>query len=493
MPDAHDLGLMIDSHIPIVVVESREETRALDMMTRLAIARKLTMYGWTVTDGLRRMGFGFDLEQDDNQADPDAVLAHIKKDRSPSLFVLCDFHPYMDDEPKRIRLLKDIAQNHSRVAHTVILLSHQVKIPPEIAHLAARMELTLPTEQQLLALVREEARKWSEANNNQRVSTDSNTLQQLVNNLRGLTLTEARRLARGAIVDDGAITADDLPDINKAKFALMDMDGVLSFEYDTAKFGDVGGLNNLKEWLETRRNAFRKVDEQTLDSPKGIMLLGVQGGGKSLAAKAVAGLWGLPLLRLDFGTLYNKFFGETERNLRQALRQAELMSPCVLWIDEIEKGLGQGSNDQGVSQRVLGTLLTWMAENQHPVFMVATANDIKALPPELMRKGRMDEIFFVDLPDHKVRQVIFRIHLQKRDLPLDSFNLPALASLSDGFSGAEIEQAVVAALYTASGRNVEPSQALLAAEIEQTQPLSVVMSEKVGALRHWAKGRTVPA
>ncbi|HEY5720364.1 MAG TPA: AAA family ATPase, partial [Gammaproteobacteria bacterium] len=221
-------------------------------------------------------------------------------------------------------------------------------------------------------------------------------------------------------------------------------------------------------------------------------LLGVQGAGKSLAAKSVAGAWQVPLLRLDFATLYNKYYGETERNLREALHSAGQMAPCVLWMDEIEKGLAADS-DGGPSRRILGTLLTWMAERAARVFMVATANDIAALPPELMRKGRFDEVFFVDLPDAAVRAVIFRIHLRKRGLDADAFDLDGLAAASAGFSGAEVEQAVVSALYAAHAERREPATADLLGELGRTRPLSVLMAEQVDALRAWAAERTVPA
>ena len=223
------------------------------------------------------------------------------------------------------------------------------------------------------------------------------------------------------------------------------------------------------------------------------MLLGVQGCGKSLAAKAVAGAWGAPLLRLDFGTLYNKYHGETERNLSESLRQAEAMAPCVLWIDEIEKGVSTDSSDSGVSRRLLGSLLTWMAENSSRVFIVATANDIEALPPELLRKGRVDEIFFVDLPDKVTRSRIFDIHLRKRDVSTDAVNLNACAASCDGFSGAEIEQAIVSALYSAHARGDSVTTDLLLEEIQRTRPLSVVMAERIDKLRAWARERTVPA
>ena len=223
------------------------------------------------------------------------------------------------------------------------------------------------------------------------------------------------------------------------------------------------------------------------------MLVGVQGGGKSLAAKSVAGLWGLPLLRLDMGAIYNKFFGESERNVREALAMAETMSPCVLWIDEIEKGISVGDNDGGTSRRVLGTLLTWMAENTSKVFMVATANDIERLPPELIRKGRIDELFFVDLPDEAVRADIFGIHLAKRGLDAGQFDLQQLAQASEGFSGAEIEQAVVSAVYANAAGDGRLSSVHILNAISRTAPLSVVMAEKLQALRLWAQDRAVRA
>jgi len=325
-----------------------------------------------------------------------------------------------------------------------------------------------------------------------RVKTDNLTLKKLVCNVQGMSASDVRRLVRSAIWNDGALTEADLPRINKTKFALLDMEGIMSFEQKTENFSQVGGLHNLKRWLMTRRDAFTNDDSQ-LDRPKGILLLGVQGGGKSLAAKAVAGLWGIALLRLDIGALYNKFHGETERNLREALKLADAMSPCVLWIDEIEKGMSQGSNDNGTSQRLLGTLLTWMAERRTRVFIVTTSNDISQLPPELIRKGRLDEIFFVDLPDADVREDIFRIHLGKRNCLVEQFDLDTLATASEGFSGSEIEQVIVAALYHAASIGAPLDTDVLLKEIAATSPLSVVMAEQISHLRQWAADRTIPA
>lgn len=487
--DSHDLQLLLASHVPLVVIETHEETRVVDMIRGMSLKLGRPLFQWSVAEGLRRLEFNAAPQR--HAADPTELLRQIKAVNQGGIYLLADFHPYLS-EPLHVRLLKEIALNHGMVPHTIVLISHALEVPPELRMLAARFDLKLPDRDTLERIVKEEAAIWAKMPGNERVSTDRRSLDLLIQNLMGLTVSDARRLARGAIRDDGAITESDIPRVMSAKFQLLDQSTGIAFEYDTAQFADVGGLANLKRWLERRRSAFIKP-EPGFDSPKGILLVGVQGAGKSLAAKAVAGLWQLPLLRLDVGSVYNKFFGESERNLREAIKIAETMAPCVLWIDEIEKALAQGDNDGGVSSRILGTVLTWLAENKAPVFVVATANAIDRLPPELVRKGRLDEIFFVDLPDSDVRQQIFAIHLRKRDADPAQFDLAALAAASDGFSGAEIEQAVVSALYLAREQQQPLATGHLLAEIRQTRPLSVVMAENINALRHWARERTVPA
>ncbi len=489
--DIHDLGLVLDSRVRLIVVESWDEPRVLETLSGLAVRRGLGLYLWSVTEGVQRLGFGGEPLGEGDSREPEVALRLVKADPHANLYVFCDLHPFLGDNPRLVRLLKEVAMAAGQPGPTLVLVSHALKLPAELQRLAARFSLALPGEDELLAIVREEAQRWSERNQGARVRTDNRTLQQLVKNLRGLAHAEARLLARNVICNDGAITQDDLPELNRARLQVLDMDGVLGFEYETARFADVGGLDNLKRWLGERRDAFFAA--AAADRPRGVLLVGVQGGGKSLAAKAVAGLWGLPLLRLDFACLYNKYFGETERNLREALKMAEQMAPCVLWMDEIEKGLASGEHDGGVSQRVLGTLLTWMAERRAPVFLVATANAIHRLPPELVRKGRFDELFFVDLPAEAARAEIFRIHLARRELAPEQFDLALLAAASTGFSGAEIEQAVVSALYAAQARQCAVDQALLLATLQQTAPLSVVMAEELAALRAWAAERTVRA
>ncbi|MCA6065490.1 AAA family ATPase [Thalassolituus marinus] len=492
MQDLHDLGVLLDRQVPLLVVESHEEARALELFTRLAIRRGMALQQWTLTDGLRRLGFGEDVKAGVSTREAADALRYIRDRDDGGLFIFCDLHPFLDD-PLIIRLLKDIALQHEGHGKTIALLSYRISVPPELQRQAALFSLNLPDEKQLMALVKEEAARFARSSG-QKVRSDNPTLQQLVSNLRGLTFSDARRLVRGAIVDDGAITQDDVPEVAKAKMSLLALESAVSFEYDTARFGDVAGLNNLKQWLSQRQQAFMSAGKGM--RPRGMMLFGVQGSGKSLAAKAVAGSWGLPLLRLDFGSLYNKFFGETERNLREALKLAETMSPCVLWIDEIEKGLGQDSNDAGVSQRILGTLLTWLAEHDAQVFVVATANNIHQLPPELLRKGRLDELFFVDLPQQDIRREILSLHMRRRGLDPQRFDLEQLAQASEGFSGAELEQAVVSAWHAASAQQDGREQldtAVVLGEIHKTRPLSVVMAEPLQALRDWAAERAVAA
>ncbi len=490
MAETKDLGMILDARIPIVVIESPDERRVLALLLRFAMQRQLGFYEWRSTRGLERGGFGANVEAGADLTDPEALLAHIVGTPGPALYALCDFHPFLRDEPKNIRYLKDIALDHETLGNTLVFLSHELSVPAELGRLTAKFDLHLPSDEELMALVRSQAKDWAAQNAGQKVRTDNDTLKKLIANLRGVSHADAKVLVRHAIYGDGAITESDLPEVNRLKFELLDSEGVLRFEYDTEDFSQVAGLENLKGWLELRRDAFVSAND---DRPKGVMLLGVQGGGKSLAAKAVAGFWGLPLLRLDFGTLYNKFFGETERNLRNSLKQAELMAPCVLWMDEIEKGLATGQTDNATSKRVLSTLLTWMAENDRPVFIVATSNDISELPPELVRKGRLDEVFFVDLPDEPVRAEIFRIHLKKRAIDPESFDLAALARTAEGFTGAEIEEAVVAARYLASSRGDALTPEDVMAALNRTYPMSVMRAESISALRAWAEDRTVKA
>ncbi|MDH3977902.1 MAG: AAA family ATPase [Gammaproteobacteria bacterium] len=492
MDNRHDLNVILSSRVPLVVVETLDEARFLNMLSDLMHGAfggtQRPLFRWSVTEGLRRIDR--DMAAQSHNAEPGKVLKHIHSVTAPGIYVLLDFHPYLAD-PVNVRLLKDIAVESPDGARTVVLVSHELKMPAELERLSARFEMSLPDDNERAMIVNQAIKSWN-TKNKDAAEIDPQAQALLITNLSGLTRSDAERLAHGAVFADGAITASDLPEVMQAKYELLNRKGALSFEYETTQFADVGGLNSLKRWLQQRSAAFLG-DIKGLEPPKGMILIGVQGCGKSLAAKAAAGIMEVPLLRLDFGTLYNKYHGETEKNLRESLRQAELMSPCVLWIDEIEKGLAPDSGDNGLSRRILGTFLTWMSEKSASVFVVATANDISALPPELIRKGRFDEIFFVDLPDVRTRASIFYIHLKRRNYEPKQFDLTALTQSSDGFSGAEIEQAIVAALYTANANQQSLATDHIAEELQRTRPLSVVMHEKIAALRDWASTRTVAA
>ena len=493
MDRQHDLELILRSRTPMVAIETRDESRLLALLKSITIARAsdgyLPLFRWTVTDGLQRLDIS--LEPQLHNSDPDEVLRHIRAVTKPGIYVLLDFHPYLED-PVNIRLLKDICIRFSEVTRHLVLVGHTVKLPKELESFSARFDMALPTVGERKKIIKRVAAEWSLENPGSQVQADPKAYQLLIQNLSGLTDADTEKLARNAIFFDGAITKSDLPGVMQAKYELLNRGGVLRFEYDTAKFSDVGGLSKLKDWLAIRTSAFVKDDGAPhLDPPKGVLLIGVQGCGKSLAAKATAGIFGVPLLHLDFATLYNKYHGETERNLRESLKTADVMAPCVLWIDEIEKGLAGRGGETGTSQRVLGSFLGWMAEKGREVFVVATANDISALPPELVRKGRFDEIFFVDLPGPDIRESILSIHLENRGHSAKSFDLGTLSAAMDGYSGAEIEQAVVSALYIAHAHKVPLANTHILGEIQRTQPLSVVMSEKIESLRLWAAGRTV--
>ena len=494
MTQHHDLDLILRSGTPVIVIETGDEGRILEMLLAAAMRSSgphLPVFRWTVTDGLQRQDLA--LEPQKLNSDPTDMLRHIRAVAKPGIYVLLDFHPFLDD-PLHVRLLKDICLQQPEIRCQVILISHRIELPSELEPWSARVELALPDEDERTAIIKRIADEWSRSNDGSKVQADSKAYRMLVRNLAGLTWQDTERLARNAICVDGAITHSDLPEVMKAKYDLLNRGGVLQFEYDTARFRDVGGLKRLKSWLEQRRAVYRgDEDTRHLDPPKGLLLIGVQGCGKSLAAKATAGALGVPLLRLDLGAVYDKYHGESERKLRESLRTADVMSPCVLWVDEIEKGIAGRGGETGTTQRLLGTLLTWMAERKSQVFVVATANDIEALPPELVRKGRFDEIFFVDLPAADVRRTIFSIHLASRGQAAEAFDLGSLASMSEGFSGAEIEQSVVSALYAAHARKLALTTDLVATELQQTRPLSVVMAERIAELREWADGRTVPA
>ncbi|WP_369935677.1 AAA family ATPase [Xanthomonas tesorieronis] len=496
MSELQDLTALIRANTPLIVIETQEEARIVALFRQALMQVWRALYRWSITEGLRRI----DLDREDEPSGPpdaSAVLQAIKQADQRGIYLLLDVVPYLGYASHQ-RLLRDIVERRHCQPHVLVLIGARIELPPELEALATRFNPRLPDANALLKMVQEEAAGYAREFGGRRVEVDGEAVKQVVRNLQGLSLIDARRIARQLIYADGALNAADLPQLAKLKFELLNRSGHLHYEYDATRLADVAGARRLKRWIEQRRAVFAGAAPPGLDPPKGVLLLGVQGCGKSMLAKATAAGFGVPLLRLDFGSLYDKYHGETEKNLRTALTAAEQLAPCVLWIDEIEKGLASGGEDGGVSRRVLGYLLTWMAERGGTagaggVFIVATANQVHELPAELLRKGRFDEIFFVDLPDADTRVELLRLHLARRKLREDDFALPALAAAATGFSGAEIEQAIVSGLYAAHAESRPLDTELLMQEVRGTRPLSVMMAEQVQALREWARERTVPA
>ncbi len=490
MENMHDLQALIESGKRLIVLETQQEAGCVNSFKEIAKHSRHLYYRWSATQGLEQIPASFN--QQPLSKNIEYLFSEILRSERASVFILIDFHPYIEDA-MNIRRIKDVlaANEHN----SLIFLSPNIEIPEELQPLITHYELPAPTAEQLKKMVYGHAKQWSREHNQKVQRKGNDVLQRLIANLSGLPLADADRLARNAIYNDGIIDNQDIVDVAKEKFKLLNQDSVLNLHLDFEKMQDIAGLHQLKHWLGVREAVFTgKVTLPGADIPKGVMLLGVQGCGKSLAAKAIAGAWKVPLLHLDLGALYNRFFGQTEENMRDALRTAELMSPCVLWVDEIEKGLSAVSASDDVSKRMLGTFLTWMAEKKQRVFVVATANDVSVLPPELLRKGRFDEVFFVDLPKQEDRSAILAIHLNKRELLTDLIDVEQIASLTCGFSGAELEQIVVAALY-AGHSSGQPSitTELLVDQVKATRPLSLLMHEDVEALRRWAAQRSVMA
>lgn len=519
MTELDTLRRAIDAQFPLICIETHEEPRALALVRKLSAEAGVAAHEWSVADGLRHRNFKYEGARTGDWMQPvdgwrgqadatpsgveralpetaelQAALHYIDKDAPAGVYVLLDPHPFLEQSVVQ-RLLREIVFGYADKRRTLVLIGPRITLPPEIARHALFLPLRLPDAKRVGAIFREEIDLFERARDGRKIDGDPQAAQRLIQQLTGLCEDDVRRLLRLAIRDDGSVNDADVLRVGRYKRDML-RDLALETEFAPTDPSSVGGLPRLKRWLALRAQAFGNPTPN-LPNPRGVLLLGVQGGGKSLAARAIAGAWKVPLARLDVGSLYNKFHGETERNLRQALQAAEALAPCVLWIDEIEKALAQGGpdSDGGVGRRVLGALLTWMAEREAPVFIAATANDIRALPAELLRKGRFDEIFFVDLPDPAIRQEIFAIHLKGRQIDPAAFDLAQLAEASAGFTGAEIEQAIVGAAFEAQGMTPPGplTTALLLAEIGRTRPLSVIMREQVETLRAWAAERAVAA
>ncbi len=483
----HDLEVLIDSGRKLIVIETEREGCFIEGFRRLANRSNKAYFQWTITQGLLRLSDGYEhqvLNKDTNQ-----LFAQILSSQRDGVYILVDFHHYLED-PTAIRHIKDVLINNPK--QTLILLSQQIELPEDLANKATHYVLPLPTIDSLKKMINDLAIEWMEEQDKKLEVVNNRILNQLLEGLCGLSHSDAQRMARHAIWNDGIIDQSDIIEIAERKFGLLNKNNVLNLELDYEELDNIAGFNKLKDWLQLRRQVFSgEVQLPGGDKPKGMLLLGVQGCGKSMAAKAVAGSWQLPLLHLDFGTLYNRFYGQTEENLRTALDVADKMQPCVLWLDEVEKGMSAVSASDDVSKRLLGTFLTWLAEKKTAVFVVATANDVSKLPPELMRKGRFDEVFFVDLPNQNEREAILKIHLKRREQQADVIDVSAISKVTDNFSGAELEQLIVSALYHTYAQKTPITTDLILELARETRPLAILMAEKIHALQDWAKGRAV--
>ena len=487
-----DVTLLVRTRHPIVRIETADEAFAIDVIRRVARSLALPLLSWNVADGLVSLDPPGRKPIDRTSAVVGA-LNHLRAEKPAALTALLGAGRFLQDAIVA-RLLRQVTEESSGRMATVFLIDPEGSdLPSELAPVTVPCELGLPSADELRALVSDTLESLRKARPIT-VDLSDEDAARLVDHLRGLTRIEARRLVSRCLLDDDRLTRDDIARVVREKRERLQETGVVEF-ISTEEAAPVGGMENLSRWLTVRKSSLApEARAFGLDAPRGLLLLGVQGCGKSLAARAAAQLWSLPLLRLDVGALYNKYIGETERQLRQALGVATAMAPCILWIDEIEKAFGaQGGNDGGVSSRMFGALLTWLQDHKEPVFVVGTANDISSLPPELMRKGRFDEIFFVDLPDAEARSAIAAIHLRRRKRDPAGFDLAAISAACEGFSGAEIEQAVVSGLYRAFGEKRELKTEDVLEEARRTRPLGVVAAERIAALRAWAKDRCVPA
>jgi SpoVK/Ycf46/Vps4 family AAA+-type ATPase len=493
--DLRQLERLLATHHACISIITQEESHALDLLTFAVASTGDPMWIWSAVHGIYAGVFEGTTPLKDTEH-PAAALYHFaNKIEGRAVCVMLDLSDHLEDAKTR-RALRDVLHKFRETDSCLVLVDHHDQLPAVIKADVTQMELALPDEEELHKIIRaalRRVRQKGEIN----ITLSRRDLQTIIRNLRGLTRRQAEQIIIDAVAEDRKFHADDINTIMAKKRQRLQQGGILEYVEAPVDLSSIGGLDNLKRWLKQRRNTMTaEENEFNLTPPRGVLLLGVQGAGKSLSAKAIAAAWQRPLLRLDPGGLYDKFIGESERRLREALHQAEMMSPIILWIDEIEKGFASAashSNDGGLSQRMFGSLLTWMQEHTSPVFLVATANNIDALPPELLRKGRFDEIFFVDLPKSKSRKVILSIHLQKRNQKPDDFDLPRLAAASDGYSGAEIEQAIISALHEAHADRATLTTERLEAALGASPPLSVTMAEKVAALRDWAKLRCVPA
>jgi SpoVK/Ycf46/Vps4 family AAA+-type ATPase len=491
-----EVETLIRARYPILYIVSSEEMRVQKVIVEIAERRQKKVFEWTYSVGLVPAGTSIQSQKHRNPAtrDPIAALDQVIEQVEPAIFLFKDFHPFLTKNNFAIiRKLKEIALHLKNSFKTIVLISPLMEIPAELDKEVTVLNFPLPDQEELAALLEkilEDVKQFRQV----RIELDEAGRKRLLRAALGLTLSEAENVFAKIIVKDERLSGEDVNEVFAEKQQIIRKSGLLEYYSSSESFSSVGGLCILKDWLQKRAVAFG--DEARafgLPAPKGILMLGVQGCGKSLCAKSVSSLWQLPLLRFDMGRMFGSLVGSSEENVRKAIAVAESVAPAILWVDEIDKAFagsqGSGSSDGGTTARVFGTFLTWLSEKTAPVFVVATANDISQLPPELMRKGRLDEIFFVDLPTEEERAEIFRIHLAKRGRSPETFDLPALVAASQEFSGAEIEQAIISALYDAFSSQGELTTAHVLEALRQTVPLSKTMDEQLNRLRTWAEGR----
>ncbi|MBD2183950.1 stress-responsive protein Ycf46 [Aerosakkonema funiforme] len=491
-----ELSVLVQAQYPLIYLVTSEEERAEQAIATIAQMKPARrVYVWTVTQGMSEYGHPRTIQH--NTVSPQAAIEWaMNRQRDPqrdsSIFIFKDLHPFFND-PQTTRWLRDAIASFKGTQKSIILMSPVQTIPIELEKEVVVLDFALPDMAELNQVLTQQL----DPARARRLTTEAR--EKLLRAALGLTRDEAEKVYRKAQVTNGRLTEAEVDIVLSEKRQLIRRNGILEYIEEDETIDAVGGLEELKKWLKQRSNAFtERAREYGLPQPKGMLILGVPGCGKSLIAKTTSRLWGLPLLRLDMGRVYDgSMVGRSEANLRNALKTAESISPVILFIDELDKAFagsaGSSDSDGGTSSRIFGSFLTWMQEKTSPVFVMATANRVERLPGEFLRKGRFDEIFFVDLPTLEERQEIFKIHLSKRRREVSRFDLEQLGKVSDGFSGAEIEQALVAAMYEAFAQDREFTQLDIIAAIKATQPLSRTMTEQVTALRDWARQRARPA
>lgn len=486
----HDLESLVRSFHSLIAVETVEEERVRAIVAEVAADLQQSFFEWSVTTGFRR-GHGLAIG---NTHEPLAVLEHINDLTGDAIYLLKDMAPHFI-KPEVCRALRELAEKMTHTKSAIVITGEPLELPRDLEAMAVRFELKLPDESERREAVRNVVDAMK-ARQPVQVDLTREDVHRLVQSLAGLTLHQTRRVIAQAIVDDGKLSPLDIEYVLRLKGEIIEQGGTLEFFAAEDNHFELGGFARLKEWLGHARVGFSaEARAVNLRPPKGVLFVGVQGCGKSLAAKFIAREWQLPLLKLDAGMLYEKYVGESEKNFRRATKLAEAMAPVVLWIDELEKAFASGTAtdaDGGLSQRLFASFLTWLQEKKDGVFVVGAANDLNRTPPELLRKGRFDEIFFVDLPTRDERVSIFSIHLRFRKQDPSQFDLDALANASEGFSGAEIEQAVIAALYRALHAKQPLTAARVIEALSATVPLSVARREDIARVRATASGRFTP-